>query len=492
MALLPANASARSLLHLKTNLPMLLLVYVLAASVQLPLAHAGENESIDVAPRNLSQVDGNRTLSFLQRRGESERPSSRDAAQRRALVVDVAGPNRMRGDGVRLMGMLRDLQACDYKVEVLAEVKSYEDMRQSWPTRVQNNYLSNVRLWAQDAYTKENLRLESYDRIIIGGKLDLMDPARPRGVVQDVLADIVSKKDQLRSKTAAFWDDVPFVRCEYRGLCDHVAKMVSQFAEASRDFYVLTPEDSKLMKESIKGHGIRNVNVPVWPMRIRGLSELLPSQGFDAQSVISDTMTQLLLTPGHMNIGRKYITMVANNHVVNRQNVGKLFKSGAVARICDAVRLKRSPVKLLFLGGIANEARTLVNATRGSTDCVEVVDKFVQEEDLRSSILPNTRAVLNPFFFDVRSGISVKTYEAIMGGYPFITSKFGLHGLLDIQGCSFQTPQDPENLDDFASFVVQNVVEDSGYRRFIRQFSAASKTCIQRQLEAYPLESICS
>jgi hypothetical protein len=50
-------------------------------------------------------------------------------------------------------------------------------------------------------------------------------------------------------------------------------------------------------------------------------------------------------------------------------------------------------------------------------------------EHLEERILPNTVAILNPFLETVKSGISVKTFEAVAMGVPIVTSVAGFRGL---------------------------------------------------------------
>lgn len=409
----------------------------------------------------------------------------------KALIVDPRGPSRLQGEGVRVMGMMLDLEGkeCGMEVDVLANTNDYESIRSGWSNSVQEAYLSSVHFIKVSDYNKGLVNLSSYDRIIIGGKADLMRPGGA-GVVSSVIADLVAMSGgdhlstTLRSRTSAFWDDVPFERCVVDNSCATVAPTVAQLAGAVSTFYVLTAEDASRMSSHMRSHGIQPLAMRVWPMRIANMAKVLPEERF-----MPDTGEDVPVAK------KRFALMMGNHHPVNTKNLEELFDSGALNDICNEIEKRESPVKLLLTGAMTAVANRLLQSHRQvNTKCVEIREGFVSNEELATTILPQTRAIMNPFFFDVKSGISVKSFEAIMEGFPLVTSYFGLHGLNDIPECIFPQPTDPMAASSFKDFLLTHIVDDDGplgYRNFSTYFSKASENCVRGQNIKYPVQQIC-
>jgi len=407
----------------------------------------------------------------------------------KVLIVDPRGPSRLQGEGVRVMGMILDLSGadCGFEVDILSNTNNYTPLRDGWDEAVQQRYLANVHFISVATYNRGLINLSSYDRIIIGGKADLMRPGGA-GVVSTVISDLalLSGGDRLptslRNRTSAFWDDVPFERCMVDNTCATVAPTVAQIAGVVNTFYVLTAEDAARMSSHISLHGITPLSVRVWPMRISNMAKILPEERFTPES-------------GDQPISKKrYALMMGNHHPVNTRNLEEMFGSGAVNSICNEIERRSSPVKLLLTGAMTGVAQRLMDKEKGNTNCVEIRDGFVSNEELAQEILPQTRAIMNPFFFDAKSGISVKSFEAIMEGFPLLTSFFGLHGLNDIPDCIFPQPEQPSSAASFKDFVIKHVVIDDGprgYRNFSQYFGKAAEMCIRGQDAKYPVEQTC-
>lgn len=420
-------------------------------------------------------------------------PESEPQAQRqykgKVLIVDPRGPSRQQGEGVRVMGMILDLsgEECGLEVDILANTNDFSGIRDGWSDAVQHQYLKNVHFISVANYNLGLVDLSSYDRIIIGGKADLMRPGGA-GVVSTVISDLVALSGgdrlstSLRNRTSAFWDDVPFERCTVDNSCATVAPTVAQIAGAVSTFYVLTAEDALRMSAHMRFHGITPLGMRVWPMRITNMARVLPEERFS-------------LDPTDQGISKKrYVLMMGNHHPVNTKNLEELFDSGALNDICNEIESRSSPIKLLLTGAMTSVAQRIMARTRGNTKCVYIRDGFVSNQELSSDILPQTRAIMNPFFFDVKSGISVKSFEAIMEGFPLLTSFYGLHGLNDIPQCVFPQPERPSSAESFKDFLIKHVViEDGlqGYRNFSKYFSKAAEDCIRGQELKYPVELIC-
>jgi len=412
---------------------------------------------------------------------ESVLPWTSDGEVQRVLIVDVRGPTRGTGDGVRIMGMLMDLQTCGYSVEVLSDAKDYEDLKKGWNFDLAKEHFSHVHFWKASQRTKMNLT--SFDRIIVGGKLDLLyDGPQAGNCVLPVLNELYEKRKEMRSKVVAFWDDVPFERClikpEAKEICPKVPQLVRQMAESSHKFFVLSVDDKNRMLDDMQKNGIpaENIEVRVWPMSIFQMHSAIPSLRFAGASS-----------------SRTMVTMMGNFHAVNKMMVSTLFESGAIGTICTAIAERSSLVRIVFMGGLSVFAEEARHAHPQNTSCVDIRSGFVSDQELERTVFPKTRAVLNPFFEDVNSGISVKNFESIMSGVPFITSKYGMHGLSDeVPACgNFPMPDAPGDRHAFANFFINNVVDGDGYAKFASAFAENSPKCMQGQRDAYPTSHLC-
>lgn len=328
--------------------------------------------------------------------------------------------------------------------------------------------------------------MSRFDRIIVGGKLDLLyaDVQENSGVTK-LLDKLHDRRETFRDKVTVFWDDVPFERClikpEAAELCPKVPSFVAKVAEVAHLFYVLSVDDKRRMIDHLRRNGIprSNLRVEVWPLSIEKMQAAIPSVRFTGASS-----------------ERHLVTMMGNQHPVNRKMVSLLFEDGSVARICNEIAARGSNVTLLFLGGLAEVAKELkenAKQAKQPCSCVQVRTGFISDETLEHEIFPQTRAVLNPFFEDVNSGISVKNFESIMSGVPFLTSEYGMHGLSDeIPECAnFPMAGQPNNISVFADFFIERVLEDTSYLELAREFTKHAPKCISGQKKKYPSEKIC-
>jgi len=406
-----------------------------------------------------------------------------DGSGQNVLIVDIRGPTRSTGDGVRVMGMIMDLQRCGHYVAVYSDAENQTDLKNSWSPEVAEQYLANVTFLEWDGAVRPEVFLHWFDRIIIGGKLNLLFDAGDGELghaVPEVL-DILHKNPIDRSKVEVFWDDVPFERCTIRPeadtICPRVPGVVRFLVQLASKFYVLTVDDKRRMMRDMRNHYIElgDLDVKIWPMRIANMQQALP----EAQGTARSSQRDL-------------VTMMGDDHAVNRLMVRGLFESGAMNTICKSIRSSGSPIIIRFMGHLSFTAQEMVEAHQRASTCVQFSDGFVSDEHLQRAVYPRTRAVLNPFFRDVNSGISVKNYESIMRGVPFVTSAFGMHGLSDeIKACSFPVPQNPKNYSEFADFFVSNIVNETNYQEFANLFARRSSRCIQRQMDQYPVEMNC-
>lgn len=401
---------------------------------------------------------------------------------KKVLVIDIRGPTRETGDGVRVMGMLMDLQACGHHVEVLSDAADYFALKKSWPHSVSMTYFSGVHFWEAAKTMPEQFKLSTFSRIIIGAKLDLLYTDGTQGLAVPFILSALKNETRHRQKVVAFWDDVPFERCRLRPeadkICPRVPAVVKDIAQVAHKFYMLSADDKDRMTKDMVSHGIPmgNLNVSIWPMRIANMQKVLLHQPFKLN-----------------RRARNLVVMMGNLHAVNKFMVTMLFQSGVVSKICSEISRRSSNIRLVFMGGLADVAQEQKKSHSDGTWCADVRTGYTDDKTLKQTIYPHTRAILNPFFKDVNSGISVKNFESIMSGVPFLTSEFGMHGLSDeIHDCAtFPMPAKPGDPADFSEFIIDNVVDDKGYSKFARRFAQQSSKCIAGQLRRYPIEAVC-
>jgi len=377
------------------------------------------------------------------------------------------------------MGMIMDLQKCGHHVTVFSDAENYTELKQTWSPEVAQRYLADVKFVDGPA---SELSLDWYDRIVIGGKLDLLYNGSDQGLaVPGVLDELVEKGDVNHSKISVFWDDVPFERCSIRPeadqICPRVPEVVRRIESLASTFFVLSRDDKKRMLQDMDVNGIEmtRARVKIWPMRIKNMKEALP----ETHDIVYAEQRDLVI-------------MIGGNHAANCMMITQLFESGAVTKICSAIEARGSPVKLKFIGGLANAVQEEMKYYPKTASCVEADAGFVSDEELKTSVYPRTRAVLNPFFEDIHSGISVKNFESIMRGVPFVTSRFGMHGLSDeVPDCNFPVPDNPEDPNDLVDFVVSKIVNETNYVKFAEHVAERAPSCIQGQLDRYPLDERC-
>lgn len=393
----------------------------------------------------------------------------------------------MSGEGVRLASLLMDLidNPCEYHVDVLVDQEL--DLVSSWGVDVVHTHLSNVSMLLPRDVASGMMHLHRYGRILFAAKLGVFSPDRQAGVVGMVIDQLKLMQSQgklTKAKVSVLFDDDPFLRCHYQPdadvVCGNVARTVRELAGLAHEFVVLTMSDRSNFRRQALRLGI-TVHIKVWPMQIRNMERLLPTERFPK-----------LVQQEEVDV-REFVAMMGNHHVVNSKMISILFESGAVRDICAEIGRRWSKVRLLFIGGVADLVQQYVDAIPGSTQCVETHPGSITENSFEKDVQPRIRAMLNPFFEDVDSGISVKTFEAIMGRVPVITSIYGLRGLADeMEACShFPIPRDPSDTQQFTAFIINNVVDTAGYLNFSRRFEKSCDGCVDAQRSRYPASDVC-
>jgi len=383
------------------------------------------------------------------------------------------------------MGMIQDLLNCGHHVSVFSDAENYTELKQTWSPEVAQEFLADVKFVEGPA---DKLYLKWYDRIIIGGKLDLLYNRTDQGHAVPGVLDELENQGVHRYKISVFWDDVPFERCTIRPeadqICPRVPEVVRRLVGLASTFFVLSQDDRSRMLQDmgdnnvhvfVEGIELDPVPVFIWPMRIVNMKRALP----ETQGTVYAAQRDL-------------VTMIGDSHAANRMMITKLFESGAVAKMCSAIADHGSPIKLKFMGALAEIAQEEMSANPETASCAEAVVGFVSDEELKTSVYPRTRAMLNPFFEDMHSGISVKNFEAIMRGVPFLTSVFGMHGLSDeISDCEFPMAKTPAHASGLVELFVSNIVNETNYAHFVEDFKEQARLCVKGQMSRYPLQQRC-
>lgn len=407
---------------------------------------------------------------------------------KRVLMVDIRGPTATTSDGVRTMGMLMDLKSneCKHQVEVLSDSWNVTEMMSSWPKNVSLKEFAGVHVWTPKEFHDRKFDIANFDRIIIGAKLELLyaDGNTPGISVPSVVLELERRKLD-RNKVEVYWDDVPFDRCklkpEAETICPRVGLLVKKFSSVARKFFVLSQLDKKEMIRHMQENMLwrEDIVIRVWPLRIQNMREILPYTPFSYENVASKDL----------------VTMMGNNHAVNSKVVHELFDSGAITHICSRIKLYQSRVRIMFMGGLSVDAKKARDAhySTGDMSCVIIAEGSLSQEEWKHQIYPRTRAVLNPFFEKIDSGISAKSFESVMMGVPFITSQYGMHGLSDeFEPCTwFPMPKNPSDTSEFENFVIRNVVDPRGYQQFVEKFKIISSACERAQQAEFPVQRQC-
>jgi hypothetical protein len=294
-------------------------------------------------------------------------------------------------------------------------------------------------------------------------------------------------KDSLRERTDAFWDEVPFERClvspEADKLCPQVPAFLFKFAGMAHRFIMLSKEDSQRFSDYMVKEGIStdSLEQTIWPLSLSNMQEAIPEHGLASYGAEEQ---------------KSYVVMMGDMDVVNKDRVSALFEdlgdgSTIMSMICRAIKSSlSSTIQIMFMGGLAGLAEPLIT---DSTPCAIADKRPITDSELEHSIYPYTRAVLNPVFKDI-SGISVRNYESITSGVPFVTSSFGMRGLSDeIDACTFfPMPKDPSNKTEFAEFFISSIVYNDRYPHFATKIQRASQSCMGGQRSHHPTSDLVS
>lgn len=136
----------------------------------------------------------------------------------------------------------------------------------------------------------------------------------------------------------------------------------------------------------------------------------------------------------------------------------------------------------MFVGTIGEHVKSLTryNPTLPS-NCV--LTAGVQSRAiLAKRILPRTLAILNPFWRDLRSGVSVKSYEALAAGVPLVTS---IHGLRGLESCGAPKLalglKEADDAEQYVDFVDRLLLRSDNYGLLTAEVLRLRSSCIAQQ-----------
>jgi hypothetical protein len=343
--------------------------------------------------------------------------------QKFALAISAKGMNSHFGSGVRQMAFMMDLKDCGFDVDTLTE----EDQDiPDWNTRPAMELMSrstnfHVRQGGnRSGFNASRVQklMRRYQHIYLFGWAWELEFAYSAETALRAL-----ERDQsLRSRVTLVLDDNPYNRCyagHELGFCRQKApEMVGRWLNVSSRAIAISEEDAADLNRFKARLGLPGPDFEAWPLNLDHMQNLFNAS---AQAEIRDNWTQ------------PYLTMVANDHAENRRFVSELLTGGYLQQICDKTKgvafgIRR--LKIYFVGSIS---WYMVGSFPGQVaklrkSCVRLKHD-VSMQQLQEEIMPKTIALLNPFLEVVKSGVSVKTFQAVAMGVPIVTSMAGFRGL---------------------------------------------------------------
>jgi len=392
------------------------------------------------------------------------------SAARRALVVSSLGPDSRYGCGVREFVFVADLRECGYDVDLLTE-RGGDGRRQGptheafgWTTRTPAEVFRTTRWFGRD----DPVELEAYDAIYFFGWF--WEYHNERAVPMDLLPRLQA----FRNRTTLMLDDVPDVRCMMEreaypaSYCrSAVPGLVAQWMQAAHQVFTLTDTDAALVEGLLRLPGVPAPDGPVraWPLRLGHLVRLQQEQAENGDKLQN----------------RTFLTMVANDHAANKEFTERLFSTGAVNRWCERA------ATVMFVGTIGSFVNGIRPQYPGLPDDCVVSAGVQSDRVLAQHIMPRTLAVINPFWRDLRSGVSVKSFEALAAGVPFVTSVFGLRGLEDCGPLDLALgAKQADDVEEYVDYVERLVLRAPMYSLLTAKVQRLRSACAAQQESAFP------
>jgi hypothetical protein len=227
----------------------------------------------------------------------------------------------------------------------------------------------------------------------------------------------------LHSRVTLVMDDNPYHRCyglHELAFCRAKAPtLLQRWLNVSSRAMAISQSDADELNR-LKAHdGLSGPDFEAWPLNLEQVGNLF------SRSPRTEPEAD-----------KTYLTMVGNDHAENRRFVSELVTGGHLHDICNSTGaiLRRGAkykfFQVYFIGTIARFLQITFpdEVAQLRQSCLRLRYE-VSMEHLEERILPNTVAILNPFLETVKSGISVKTFEAVAMGVPIVTSVAGFRGL---------------------------------------------------------------
>jgi len=331
------------------------------------------------------------------------------------------------GSGVRQMAFSMDLKGCGYGVDTLTQKPADSlDWRSGSALGVISRSTNfNVGLGGKRSgmnASRVRRLMQRYDHIYLFGWAWEVEYAN---TLETALTALESDPS-LHSRVTLVMDDNPYHRCyglhELDFCRGRAPALLRRWLSVSSRAMAISQSDADELNRLKARDELSGPRFEAWPLHLEQVANLF-SRGPRRESEADGSAT--------------YLTMVANDHAENRRFVSELVTGGHLNDICNSTGaiLSRRGAKykffqVYFIGTIARFLQgTFPNEVAELKQSCVRLRYEISMEHFEERILPNTVAILNPFLETVKSGISVKTFEAVAMGVPIITSLAGFRGL---------------------------------------------------------------
>lgn len=368
------------------------------------------------------------------------------------------------------MAFIMDLQECGYEVELLIEGGKDVDEKFGWQGVAALEVLKNVR-WHQQM---TSTGVKEFNAVFVFSSLtQWLKGVAPLNYVFSLLSNTTTS-------ASLMIDETPFAGCINSGLrptqwCrTNMPEIVSVWMTSMTRVFTLTKADAlqmSAMLNDMRSEWKKKRKIDVWPLRLRHLTRLKFALEEQRKKVMDES--------------KFHFTVVADRHKVNQDMTNRMFEGGMLEKLCAIANVH-------FVGNIKGHIEILMKDNGKFANCVRF-NKKMRDAKLVTEVLSKTLAIVNPFFYDVGTGISVRSYEAIAAAIPVITSDFGLRGLEACGDYAFGVKNpDADNVKAYMLPLSGTIGSpQSLYQKFMSRIHRYRVQCVLTQEQQYPMDARC-